>query len=323
MHRVIAFKHAIRLGIRFVPNRLGAYRLFSHLAPLIIRKPAGCDADWLTIGSRPALWLAHSRHCDSRVMLYLHGGGYTIGSNRTHVELAARLAHAARAQVLMLEYRLAPEHPFPAAIDDVLAAYRYLLDHRVSAGQILLAGDSAGGGLAVASAMAIRDMRLPTPAGVVGLSPWLDLSCRLSSDFAPASRDPLITPSRIRFFAAQYAGEQAPEHPWMSPLYGDLRDLPPMLIQVGSDEILLSECRAFHRQGQQTGSNISLQEWPNMFHVWHIAAALLPEGRLAIDQVGRFARQVAPAPGIVREGQNSRRKPRVAYESGLLTQPGD
>lgn len=294
MEPVVAMKTVIRLGIRFVPNRLGAYRLFSRLAPILIRPPAGCAIDQLEVGDRSALWLAHPHHCDARVVLYLHGGGYTIGSNRTHVELAGRLARAARAQVLMVDYRLAPEHPFPAAIEDALAAYRYLLDRRVGARQIILAGDSAGGGLAVALALAIRDLGLARPAGVVGISPWLDLSCRLSAAQAPRSRDPLISPARIDFFARQYLGGHERTHPWISPLYGDLRDLPPMLIQVGSDEILLPECKAFARRGRRAGNLIRLEEWPDMFHVWHFAAGLLPEGRQAIHRIGRFSAEVAP-----------------------------
>jgi len=296
MQRIVAVKHAIRLGIRLVPNRLGAYRFCARVAPMLIRAPAGCAVDWMTVGERPALWLAHNRHCDSRVVLYLHGGGYAIGSNRTHIELAGRLARAARAQVLMVEYRLAPEYPFPAAVEDALSAYRYLLDHRVGGGQILLAGDSAGGGLAVGTAMAIRDLGLPSPAGVVGISPWLDLSCGLSSDYACQARDPLITPSRIRFFAGHYAAGRDPTHPWMSPLFGELEALPPTLIQVGSDEILLAECRALSRRAAQVGVPVMVEEWPNMFHVWHMAAGLLPEGRQAIRRIGRFAREVAPAP---------------------------
>ncbi len=295
MQRVVAMKRAIRLGIRLVPNRLGAYRFCARVAPLLIRAPAHCAVDWMTVGERPALWLAHQRHCDSRVVLYLHGGGYAIGSNRTHIELAGRLARAARAQVLMLEYRLAPENPFPAAVEDVLSAYRYLLEQRVGAGQVLLAGDSAGGGLAVATAMAIRDLGLPAPAGVVGISPWLDLSCGLSSAFAAQSRDPLITPSRIRFFAGHYAAGRDPTHPWMSPLFGELEDLPPTLIQVGSDEILLAECRAFAERAARVRVPVMVEEWPNMFHVWHMTAGLLPEGRQAIRRIGRFVREVAPA----------------------------
>lgn len=306
MGRVHLIKRFIRLGMSAVPNQTLAYRLFTRLSPLIIRPLAGCEVDSLQISHCHAWWLACQPHCDARVVLYLHGGGYVMGSNRTHLELASRIARAARAQVLMLEYRLAPEHPYPGALDDALMAYDYLLSRRVDNRQIVLAGDSAGGGLAMALAMRIRDRGRPAPAGVACLSPWLDMSCSLSSISDIRARDPLITPERIRHFARQYAAGHDPVQPGLSPFFGELHDLPPILIQVGEDEILLPECRQFARRARRCQASVELQEWPGMFHVWQLVARLLPEARHAIHKLGDFIQGVtlhphAPLPTLAED----------------------
>lgn len=292
MTRVTVLKQMIRLGMRVVPNHTLAYRLCAQLSPLVVHPPADCQVDRLRIAHCEAWWLACRHHCDARVVLYLHGGGYVIGSNRTHLELAGRLARAARAQVLMLEYRLAPEHPYPGALEDARMAYDYLLAQRIRADQIVLAGDSAGGGLALALAMHLRDEGQPVPAGVMCLSPWLDITCSLSSESLEQTRDPLISPARIRHFAQLYAAEHDPAHPGLSPFFGDLSGLPPILIQVGEDEVLVPECLHLAERAQAQGASLDLQVWPGMFHVWHFAARLLPEARQAISRLGLFAREV-------------------------------
>lgn len=309
MQRVHLIKHAIRLGMRFIPNHTRAYRFFSALSPLLMALPAGCVADALEIAGRPALWLAHSDRCDARVVLYLHGGGYVIGSNQTHLNLAGRLSRATRAQVLMLDYRLAPEHPYPAAIDDAMAAYQYLLDQRVRPEQIILAGDSAGGGLALATSMRIRDEQLPQPAGVVCLSPWLDVTCNLAAQHQTMVCDPLISADRIQLFAQQYAAGHDLCHPGISPFYGELRGLSPVLIQVGGDELLVGECRLFAERAAAEGAAVHLEIWPEMFHVWHFAAAILPEARQALHRIGQFVQQVAPAAQPNPEVVRARRQP--------------
>ena len=295
MDRVVVLKQAIRWGIRCVPNRMVAYRFFSHLAPLFVRPLQGCDVAPSCLDGFKAHWLAHDRHCDARVILYFHGGGYVIGSNRTHLELAGRLARAARAQVMMLEYRLAPENPFPAALEDAVAAYRYLLERRVDASRIVLAGDSAGGGLAISTAMRLRDQGFPCPAGVVAMSPWLDLTCEQAANSPARSRDPLISAQRIRYLARQYAGEHPLDHPGVSPFFGNIAGLPPLLVQVGADEALSAECEAFAARAREVGVEANLQVWPEMFHVWQFAAGLLPEGREAIRQIGEFVCRVTPS----------------------------
>jgi len=294
MTRVTMIKNIIRLGIRFVPNDLIVYRFFSGSGRYFVRRPKNFQVDATRVGDIPVLWVNHRTHCSSRVILYLHGGGYAIGSNRTHLELAARIARAAKSQMLMVEYRLAPEHPYPAALNDAVAAYEYLLRERVSPEKIVIAGDSAGGGLTVALLQYLRDRGMPTPAGAVCLSPWLDLSCSISSLSKTIKQDPLVSPSRIRYFAKHYAGNSDRTQPGLSPLFGELDNLPPMLIQVGGDEILLPECKLFTRRANKLGSSVELQVWPGMFHVWQFAASILPEGRQAIKKIGLFIRDVSP-----------------------------
>ncbi|WLQ12658.1 alpha/beta hydrolase [Hahella aquimaris] len=294
MTRINILKDMIRLGMNFIPNNLMAYRLCASHTSWFIHAPPGFSSEPCEIDGLQALWLSHRTECESRVVLYLHGGGYVIGSNRTHLELACRISKAAKARTLMLEYRLAPEHPFPAALHDVVTVYKHLLDRGVKARHIVIAGDSAGGGLTMAALQFIRDLDLPTPAAAVCISPWLDLTCQLSSKSHRLPHDPVISPERIRFFARHYAGEHDPKLPGISPFFGDLHDLPPVLIQVGGDEILLSECKQFHRRARMQGVPLQLQVWPHMFHVWHFASRLLPQGGRAIHEIGGFIRSHTP-----------------------------
>lgn len=294
MNRASLIKSFIRVGIRFVPNELPAYRFFSGGGHFLGRTPKDFQVDATTIGDMPALWVNHKTECSSRVILYLHGGGYAIGSTRTHLELAARIARAAKSQMLMVDYRLAPEHPYPAGLNDALKAYQYLLSERISPDKIVIAGDSAGGGLAIALLQTLRNKQMPMPAAAVCLSPWLDLSCSISSLAKTLKNDPLISPKRIRFFAKHYAGSNDRTQPGMSPFFGELDNLPPMLIQVGGDEILLPECTLFTKRANKLGSMVELQVWPGMFHVWQFAASILPEGRQAIQKIGSFIRKASP-----------------------------
>ncbi|RMF17024.1 MAG: alpha/beta hydrolase [Gammaproteobacteria bacterium] len=294
LNRTEWLKAMIRNGMRFIPNTLDAYRFCSSQSFWLVHPSRNVEVDRVRHVEPQGVWVSHRKGCSSRVVLYLHGGGYVIGSTRTHLELAGRIARAARAQIYMPEYRLAPEHPFPAALNDAMDAYRYLLDEQVDPARIVIAGDSAGGGLALATLQAIRDAALPMPAAAVALSPWLDLSCSLCAHSSRRGHDPLITAARIRFFARQYAGGQDPAHPGMSPLHGHLQGLPPTLIQVGGDEILMEECQAYARRARLHGSAVTLDVWPHMFHVWHFASRILPEGGHALRDIGLFIRTHVP-----------------------------
>lgn len=294
MNRAALIKQVIRLGMKIIPNNLFAYRFCSLSGHYLVLRPKHFQMDLTQVGQVPVAWLNHRTHCSSRVILYLHGGGYAIGSNYTHLELAARIGRAAKAQVVMAEYRLAPEHPYPAALEDAFEVYEYLLAQRIDPERIVIAGDSAGGGLTVALLQYIKKQKRPMPAGAVCLSPWLDLSCSISTLSKELSQDPLISPERIKYFARHYAGNSDRTQPGLSPFFGDLDGLPPILIQVGEDEILLPECRLFSKRANQRGSQVELEVWPEMFHVWQFAARILPEARTAINKIGLFIRRIAP-----------------------------
>lgn len=226
------------------------------------------------------------------LVLYLHGGGYVIGSPRSHRHLAAAIAIAGRMRAFVLDYRLAPEHPFPAALDDAVAAHRWLIDAQgVEPRRIVLAGDSAGGGLVATTLVALRDAGLPLPATGVCLSPWTDLSCSLPScDPQRPSYDPLIDHAVLRAMARAYLGRRSLRTPAASPLFADLRGLPPLLIQVATDEALVDDARQLAITASQAGVHTTLEVWPRMVHVWHWYAPILDEGQRAIERIAQFAR---------------------------------
>lgn len=236
-------------------------------------------------------WL-RPRAADDGFVLYLHGGGYVIGSPRSHRHLAAGIATAGRMHAFVLDYRLAPEHPFPAALDDAVAAYRWLIDtQQTEAGRIVLAGDSAGGGLVVSTLVALRDAGLPLPAAGVCISPWTDLSCRLPScDPKRPSYDPLIDHQVLRAMARAYMGRRSLRTPSASPLFADLRGLPPLLIQAATDEALIDDARQLAIAASQAGVHTTLEVWPRMIHVWHWYARMLDEGQWAVERVAEFMR---------------------------------
>jgi epsilon-lactone hydrolase len=236
----------------------------------------------------PAEWLVPPSTRPDVVILYLHGGGYVIGSPRSHRHLAAAIARAAAARALVLDYRLAPEHPFPAALDDAVAAYRWLLDRGIRPARLVLAGDSAGGGLTVAALVALRDRGLPLPAAAVCISPWVDLTCSAGSYARNAAADPIVRAGLIAEMARAYLAGADPKTPLASPLYADLRGLPPLLIQVGSDEVLLDDATGLAQRGRAAGVETTLEVAPRMVHVWHWFLPMLDEAQTAIDGIGAF-----------------------------------
>jgi phosphinothricin tripeptide acetyl hydrolase len=238
----------------------------------------------------PAEWLRPPGAAAGRVVLYLHGGGYVIGSPRSHRHLAAAVAAAGQASALLLDYRLAPEHPYPAAVDDATAAYRWLLDQGIAPGHIVIGGDSAGGGLTVATLLALRDARLPLPAGGVCISPWVDLTFSGASYRTRAAVDPIVTRPGIDEMARAYLGATAARAPLASPLFADLRGLPPLLIHVGSDEVLLDDAVQLADRAKAAGVDATLEVWDRMVHVWHWFLPMLDEAQSAVDGIGRFIR---------------------------------
>lgn len=241
-----------------------------------------------------ALWASRGRPDRRRVILYLHGGAYVAGSSRTHRHLGAWLAGAAGVRALLPDYRLAPEHPFPAGLEDALDCYRHLLNSGYGPESIALAGDSAGGGLIFALLLKLRAQGLPDPACLVAFSPWCDLTMTRASLHGNARRDVLLPVRRFREVVQHYLGEGATTEPLASPLYGTFPNPPPCLITASKSEILRDDATAMADLLRRSGGDVALELWKDMPHAWPIFAGFLPEADVAVEQAGRFiARHMA------------------------------
>jgi monoterpene epsilon-lactone hydrolase len=250
------------------------------------------ECEPVTAGGVKSEWIAAPNADRERVILYLHGGGYAAGSIASHREIAARLSKAASARCLVADYRLAPENPFPAAVDDACAVYKWLVDNqRCRPAKMAIAGDSAGGGLTVATLVALRDSGAPLPAAAACLSPWIDLEVTGASVDTNANVDPLVSREVLLMFTQMYVGDRNPRMPLASPLHADLHGLPPLLIQVGSGEVLLDDARRLAERARTAGVKAELEVWPDLPHVWHWCAPVLEEGQRAIERIGEFVRQ--------------------------------
>ncbi|MBV9790835.1 MAG: alpha/beta hydrolase [Chloroflexi bacterium] len=256
-----------------------------------VELPPGITITPAVAGGVDAAWVESAAAESSRVLLFLHGGGFNSGSWFTHRGLATRLALASGARLLLLNYRLAPEHPCPAAIEDAAAGYQWLLAQGYDPAQIVIGGDSAGGGLALATLVWLRDHGLPLPAAGVLLSPWVDLTMSGASVQSRAAIDPLTTLRGFQRAAAWYVGAGDLKQPLASPLYADLHGLPPLLIQVGDHELLLSDATRLAEQARAAGVEVTLEVWDEMWHVWQAWAGALPEGRQAIERIGAFVQR--------------------------------
>ncbi|RQG99901.1 alpha/beta hydrolase [Paraburkholderia dinghuensis] len=228
----------------------------------------------------------------ARTILYLHGGGYYFCSPKSHRTITFGLAPRAQADVFSLDYRLAPEHPFPAAHDDALAAYRQLLAEGRRAGSIVIAGDSAGGGLALATLVALRDAGDPLPAGALLYSPWTDLACTGASLRENDGHDPMFSADVFARVAPLYLGATRATHPWASPVYADLRGLPPLFMLAGSTEVLLDDTLRVAERARAAGVRVECEIGQGLPHVWPIYAPFAPEARRALDDSARFVRRV-------------------------------
>jgi acetyl esterase/lipase len=235
-----------------------------------------------------AEWVEMPGAVPGRAILYLHGGAYVVGSPDTHRSLVARIAAATRARCLVIDYRLAPEHPFPAALDDALKAYRWLLAQKHEPSRLAIAGDSAGGGLTLATLLALRDAGTPLPAAAVCLSPWTDLEGTGASATDPKVGDPMITVDGLRDSGRQYLGGADPRSPLAAPLHGDYRGLPPLLIQVGTREILLDDSTRVAAKAAAAGVDVTLEQGEGLIHVWQFFGAHVPESIAALARIGEF-----------------------------------
>jgi len=261
----------------------------------IFMRNVGCDTqvDVTSVDTNGVLaeWVAAPNANDNSAVLFLHGGAYILGSIESNRELAARISKSTRSRVLNIEYRLAPENPFLAAVEDATDAYRWVLDQGIDPAQIAIAGASAGGGLTVAALVSFRDSGSPMPACAVCISPWVDLECIGETMTSKASVDPMIQRDGLVGIANIYLNGPDPRTPLAAPLHVDLTGLPPTLVLVGTWETLLSDSTRLVEKAESAGVDVTLERWDEMIHVWPIYAPVLPEGQQAIDRIGEFVRQ--------------------------------
>lgn len=250
---------------------------------------ADVKRDDVTADGVPGAWVTAGEPGPGTIY-YLHGGGYSIGSVASHLDLISRLARAASARAFAIDYRLAPEHPFPAAVDDAVTGYRWLLRQGKDPASIVIGGDSAGGGLTIATLVALRDAGDALPAAAFAISPWTDMTISGESVRTRKDLDPMIPADDMKKGAATYLGDASPENPLASPLFADLRGLPPLLIHVGDHEVLLSDSTRLATAAEDAGVDMTLEVWDEMVHVWHFFATILPEGQQAIERIGEFVR---------------------------------
>jgi epsilon-lactone hydrolase len=241
-------------------------------------EPNGVSAEWCEPESARM----------NRVILYLHGGGFQLLSAKAYRPMTSELGRAAKACVLAIDYRLAPENRFPAAIDDGISAYRWLLEQDISPKSIAFAGDSCGGGLVVSVLLSARDAGLPLPAAAVSFSPWADLEVTGETAVTKADVDDMCSMESLRMMASCYLGDASPRLPLASPIYADLSGLPPLMILVGEREALLDDAIRLARRAAADGVRVRLDSWPNMIHIFPLFSGLAPEGRAALADVGQF-----------------------------------
>ena len=244
-----------------------------------------------TLGGVPGEWLRPEGADPTRALLYFHGGGYVLGSTRSHRHMVAALAAGAGVHAFSADYRLAPEHPFPAAVEDGTAAWKGLLDSGIDPARAVVGGDSAGGGLTVAALVKARGDGLPMPAGGLCISPWTDMTLEAGSYAAKAESDPMVKKDQIERWTGVYLGADTDRrHPWASPLYANLEGLPPLLVQVGSEEVLLDDSVSLAEAARRAGIDARLTVAEEMIHVWHWFDRLLDRAQEGIDEAAAFIR---------------------------------
>jgi epsilon-lactone hydrolase len=290
--RAVVFRACIRF---LVKRRLRAAtsldvirRRLLFQARFVPRPPRGTETLTTTIGGIKTDRIATPASRHDRHVLYLHGGSYLVGFPAIYRDLTWRIATLAQARVTCIDYRLAPEHPFPAALDDAIAAYRGLLDEGADPRHVAFMGDSAGGGLVFATLLRLRDEGTPLPAAAVAVSPWTDLTLSGDSFKTKAAIDPMIPAERSQEAVDFYLAGANARHPYASPLYGDPSGLPPTLIMVGTDDVLHDDAVRMAEKLRAAGCAVELEVWPRMWHVWHMLARVMPEARAAVERIGGF-----------------------------------
>lgn len=285
---------------------------FDRIVKLIPPPPVSLEET--TVAGVAAAWIARDEIDVDRVLLYLHGGAYVSGSARHYHRLLAELTNVCNMPALAIDYRLAPEHPFPAALEDAWSAYWWLLAEGVRPERIAIGGDSAGGGLTMALLLALKETGMPQPAAAFAISPWLDLTMSGISIETNYESDYLSLPGMERT-AALYLDGCNPRNPLASPIFGDLRGLPPLLVQAGTAEMLYDDARVFCKHAADAGVDVEFEPWPNMVHVWHAFQRLDTRAQEAIASIGRFVReQTAPPVNGPTYANNANRSPKAIID---------
>ncbi|MBN1365972.1 MAG: alpha/beta hydrolase [Syntrophaceae bacterium] len=283
---VMAFMSTMKVpNIRDLPIgllRQGLEHMMSFSQP-----PLGCKFEKVESGGPDALWVNASPRTDKSTILYLHGGAYSMGSSHTHAGITGVLSELTQTRVLSVDYRLAPENPHPAAVEDAVSAYCWLLDQGVAAKSIVVGGDSAGGGLTFSTMIALKNKKVRLPAAVFALSPWVDLALTGETITTKADIDPMITLSGAYYMVELYANDADVRLPLISPLYADLKGLPPVLIHVGTSEMLHSDSLRMAKALQKAGVDCVIKEWEDLFHVFQ-SVVFLPEARTANEEIAVF-----------------------------------
>lgn len=283
-------RHVVRRKFERAGRSIEAWRELEGFLIRSQRVPKGTVVSPVSAGGCTAEWVRGPGAGYGAAILYLHGGAFIMGSPATHRELAARISSASRVPVLSLDYRLAPEHPFPAAMDDAKSAYHWLLAQDYPPTGIVVCGDSAGGGVALQALLSLRDEGAQLPAAIALLSPvadWVGLDGESYS--SRAGVDPMVSPAHCRFTADLYAGGRGKD-PLLRPIDMDLGGLPPVWIHVGDLEVLLSDSERLAHRAQEAGVEVEFRVWPGLWHVFQTTAGFVPEARGSLEDLGRFVR---------------------------------
>ncbi len=285
---IVAIREAIAKRPR--PAEISEMRANTDARGLAFGLPSDVTVTKVNANGVPAEWTSTPGAAQDTAILYLHGGGYVIGSLDSHRHMVAELGRASGMRTFAIDYRLAPEHKFPAAVDDTVAAYRYLLAQGIKPNRIVIGGDSAGGGLVIGAMLAIKDAGLPTCAAGWCISPWVDMEALGASFTDRAMTDPTVQKATILYMAEQYMGSADRRSVYAAPIHGDLKGLPPLLIQVGACETLLDDSLQLGRLAGMADVPVDLQVWPEMIHIWHIFHPILGAGRRAIAAGGAWVK---------------------------------
>jgi epsilon-lactone hydrolase len=288
-HAIIRRTLGTIVGImRGAEFKIPTVRKLADVGSFIFFMPHGVETESFRLDHIDCEWIIPKKANHNKVFLFLHGGGYAMGSKQTHRALLGEIVRQAGFCGLIPEYRLAPEFPFPSAVEDALRCYEWLLETGHSPKDIVIGGDSAGGGLAVATLLAARDKGLPMPSAQILIAPWVDLTVSQPSIFQNVHKSPMLYLREMKAWARNYAGDAGTKHPLVSPIFADLTGLPPMLMQLSDDEVLVDEDTLLAENARNAGVKVEFEVWHEMIHVWHIYWRYLDQARDAIKSIVRF-----------------------------------